>query len=119
MRENDMIISAGWTDPMTGEAAVRRIITDEDVSAAADEYLAVPAAIPSAFRKIERNLLEDRYAHVVIVGSRIPENIEDITNGCQVTVLMYGGTHSFTDKNLTVAGFGQKTAATDIAVIEL
>ena len=119
MRESDMIISAGWTDPMTGEAAVRRIITDEDASAAADEYLAVPAAIPSAFRKIERNILEDRFAHVVIVGSRIPENIEDITNGCQVTVLMYGGAHSFTDKNLTVAGFGAKTCATDIAGIEL
>ena len=119
MRENDMIISAGWTDPMTGEAAVRRIITDEDVSAAADEYLAVPAAMPSAFRKIERDLIEDRYAHVIIVGSRIPENIEDITNGCQVTVLMYGGGQSFTDKNLTVAGFSADTAAADIAGVEL
>jgi len=119
MREDDMIISAGWTDPFTGEAAVRRIITDEDASAAADEYLAVPSVTPSAFRKIERNLIEDRYAHVIIVGSRIPANIEDITNGCQVTVLMYGGTHSFTDKNLNVAGFGAKTAATDIAGMEL
>ena len=119
MREDDMIISAGWTDPQTGDAAVRRIITDEDASAAADEYLAVPAAMPSAFRKIERNLIEDRYAHVIIVGSRIPANIEDITNGCQVTILMYGGAHSFTDKNLNVAGFGAKTAATDIAGLEL
>lgn len=119
MREDDMIISAGWTDPQTGDAAVRRIITDEDASAAADEYLAVPASLPSAFRKIERNLIEDRYAHVIIVGSRIPANIEDITNGCQVTVLMYGGTHSFTDKNLNVAGFGAKTAAEDIAGMEL
>ena len=119
MREDDMIISAGWTDPQTGDAAVRRIITDEDASAAADEYLAVPAAMPSAFQKIARNLIEDRYAHVIIVGSRIPANIEDITNGCQVTVLMYGGSHSFTDKNLNVAGFGAKTAATDIAGLEL
>ena len=119
MRENDMILSAGWTDPVTGEAAVRRIITDDDVSAAADEYLAVPASVPSAFRKIKRDLIEDRYAHVVIVGSRIPDNIEDITNGCQVTVLMYGGAHSFTDKNLTVAGFEAKTCAADLAGIEL
>ena len=119
MREDDMIISAGWTDPQTGDAAVRRIITDEDASAAADEYLAVPASKPSAFRKIERNLIEDRYAHVIIVGSRIPANIEDITNGCQVTVLLYGGTHSFTDKNLNVAGFGAETAAADIAGVEL
>lgn len=119
MREDDMIISAGWTDPATGDAAVRRIITDEDASAAADEYLAVLAAMPSAFQKIARNLIEDRYAHVIIVGSRIPANIEDITNGCQVTVLMYGGSHSFTDKNLNVAGFGAKTAATDIAGLEL
>ena len=101
MREDDMIIS------------------DEDASAAADEYLAVPAAMPSAFQKIARNLIEDRYAHVIIVGSRIPANIEDITNGCQVTVLMYGGSHSFTDKNLNVAGFGAKTVATDIAGLEL
>ena len=119
MRENDMILSAGWTDPLTGEAAIRRIITDEDASLAADEYLAVPATIPSAFRKIERNLIEDRYAHVVIVGSRIPANIEDITNGCQVTVLMYGGAHSFTDKNLTVACFEAATCASDIAGVEV
>ena len=119
MREDDMIISAGWTDPQTGDAAVHRIITDEDASAAADEYLSVPAAMPSAFQKIARNLIEDRYAHVIIVGSRIPANIEDITNGCQVTILMYGGSHSFTDKNLTVAGFGAKTAAADIAGLEL
>ena len=119
MREEEMVLSAGWTDPMTGEAAVRRILTDEDAAAAADEYLAVPASIPSAFQKISRNIIEDRYAHVIIVGSRIPGNIEDITNGCQVTVLMYGGAHSFTDKNLAVAGFSAKTAATDIAGIEL
>ena len=119
MRENDMILSAGWTDPATGEAAVRRIITDDDAALAADEYLAVPASTPSAFRKIERNLIEDRYAHVVIVGSRIPANIEDITNGCQVTILMYGGSHSFTDKNLTVAGFSADTCASDIAGVEV
>ena len=55
----------------------------------------------------------------MIVGSRIPANIEDITNGCQVTILMYGGSHSFTDKNLTVAGFSADTCASDIAGVEV
>ena len=39
--------------------------------------------------------------------------------GGWAAVLMYGGTHSFTDKNLSVAGFGAKTAASDIAGMEL
>ena len=77
---------------------IRRIENEIDEEAAADEYLAVPASAPSAFRKIERDITENRYAHVVIVGSRIPDEIENITNGCEATDLMYGSKEYFTDK---------------------
>ena len=119
LRLNDFVFSAAWTDPNTGEAVIRRIENEEDEAAAADEYLAVPASAPSAFRRIERDVIESRFAHVVIVGSRIPEEIGDITNGCEVTVLMYGTKESFTDKNLTVIGFEAGSYATDIAGVEV
>ena len=119
LRMNDFIFSIAWTDPSTGEAVIRRIENEEDETAAANEYLAVPASAPSAFRRIDRNVIESRFAHVVIVGSRIPEEIDDITNGCEVTVLMYGSGESFTDKNLTVIGFGAGSYAADVAGLEV
>ena len=119
LRQNDFVFSVAWTDPDTGEAVIRRIENEEDEASAADEYLAVPASAPSAFRRIERDITENRYAHVVIVGSRIPEEIGNITNGCEVTVLMYGTRDSFTDKNLTVIGFEAGTYRTDVAGVEI
>lgn len=119
LRLNDFIFSIAWTDPLTGEAVIRRIENEEDETSAADEYLAVPSSSPSAFRKIERDVIENRFAHVVVVGSRIPEEIDDITNGCEVTVLMYGSKGSFTDKNLTVIGFDSGSYATDVAGLEV
>ena len=75
--------------------------------------------MPSAFKSIGRDIVEGRYAHVMIVGSRIPENIEDLTNGCQATVLRYGDRGGFTEKNLTVIGFEASTYASDTAGIEV
>jgi len=119
LRQNDFIFSIAWTDPEKGEAVIRRIENEIDEEAAADEYLAVPASAPSAFRKIERDITENRYAHVVIVGSRIPEEIENITNGCEATVLMYGSKEYFTDKNLTVIGFEADSFMSDVAGVEI
>lgn len=114
----DMSVRASWTDPMTGLAVVRRITDNIEFHAAADEFLAVPATIPSAFRSIEKDIADSRYAHVVIVGTRVPDNIDNITNGCQATVLTYGGS-SFSDRNLTVIGFERASYMTDTAGIEL
>ena len=116
---SDMIFSISWTDPVTGEAVIRRIESQEEAASAADEYLAVPAFVPSAFRRISRDIIESRFAHVIIVGSKIPEDIENITNGCQVTVLMYGTRESFSDKNLTVIGFDAGSYQTDASGIEV
>jgi len=117
--QHDFVFSAAWTDPEKGEAVIRRIENEDDEASAADEYLAVPASAPSAFRRIERDITENRYAHVVIVGSRIPEEIDNITNGCEATVLMYGSREYFTDKNLTVIGFEAGSYAGDVAGLEV
>lgn len=119
LRMNETLCYAAWTDPETGGAAIRRIADDSDAAAAAEEYLAVPARMPSAFKTINRDIIESRFAHVVIVGSRIPENIEDLTNGCQATVLRYGDRGGFSEKNLTVIGFEASTYVSDTAGIEV
>lgn len=119
LRLHGFVFSVAWTDPERGEAVIRRIENEEDETSAADEYLAVPASAPSAFRRIERDITENRYAHVVIVGSRIPEEIENITNGCDATILMYGSRECFTDKNLTVIGFEAGSFAGDVAGLEV
>ena len=112
-------LSIGWTDPETGKAVIRRINNKEDITLAADEFLAVPAAMHSAFSHIERDISESRYAHIIFVGSMIPEGIEAIANGCLVTVLLCGETGTYTESNVTITGFEPRTAREDLAGIEV
>ena len=112
-------ISIGWTDPETGRAVIRRIHEEAELTEAADEFLAVPASMHSAFSRIERDIAESRYAHIVIVGSAVPDGIEAIANGCQVTILLCGEAGTYTENNVTITGFEPKTCKEDLAGIEV
>lgn len=118
--KREIICYAGWTDPETGGFVIRRISDELEATAAADEYMAVPAAMPGAFGGISgRGLVNERFARVVIVGSQIPSNIDAIANGCGVTVLRFGEQGSFTEGSLTVVGFEAATYISDTAGIEI
>lgn len=119
LRLNATGLSIAWTDPETERAVIRKINDDADLEKAADEYLAMPASIHSAFGRIDRDIAESRYAHIVVVSSRIPEGIDAIANGCQVTILMYGVTGAVTENNVTTIGFEAKTYKEDLAGIEI
>lgn len=119
IRHDSSGLSIGWTDPETGRAVIRKITEKTDITAAADEYLAMPAAMHSAFERIERDIAESRYAHIVFVGSMIPDGIEDIANGCQVTVLLYGDAGAVTENNVTTVGFDADSYKSDLAGIEI
>ncbi len=119
IRQYSSGLSIGWTDPDTGRAVIRKIKEKNDITAAADEYLAMPAAMHSAFERIERDIAESRYAHIVFVGSMIPDGIEAIANGCQVTVLLYGDTGAVTENNVTTVGFDADSYKSDLAGIEI
>lgn len=119
LRMRGITCYAGWTDPETGKAVIRRVADDNEEAAAADEYLAVPVSIPSAFARIDRGMADDRYAHVVIVSSRIPDNIDVLGNGCNVTILKYGDWGSFTEGSMTVVGFCADSYINDTAGIEI
>ena len=116
---NDITCYTGWTDPDTGRAVIRRVADESEAAAAADEYLAVPAYMPSAFARISRDIADARYAHVVIVSSHIPGNIDILANGCNVTILKYGDGGSFTEGSLTVVGFQAETYKSDTAGMEI
>ena len=119
IRRDSSGLSIGWTDPVTGRAVIRKIIEEGDLTAAADEYLAMPASMHSAFERIDRDIAESRYAHIIVVGSMVPDGIEAIANGCQVTVLLYGETGSSTENNVTVVGFDSGSYRSDLAGIEI
>ena len=116
---NDITCYTGWTDPDTGRAVIRRVADESEAAAAADEYLSVPAYMPSAFARISRDIADARYAHVVIVSSHIPGNIDILANGCNVTILKYGDGGSFTEGSLTVVGFQAETYKSDTAGMEI
>lgn len=120
LSDSMMPFTAGWTDPATGLPVFRKVMNDHDLAAASDEYLAIPAVTQSAFEKIEREIIDSRFAHLIIVGSRIPDGLNSITNGCQVTILMYGTDMSGkTDEGATFIGFDEQTYKTELAGIEV
>ena len=119
LRLSDIVFNAGWTDPATGEVVVHRIVTEEDYRRAVEGFLAVPAAAPSAFGKIESSMIDSRYARVIIVGPRVPEDIENITNGCEATVLMYGASGVHADAGVSVLCFDSYTFRDDLSTVEL
>jgi hypothetical protein len=49
----------------------------------------------------------------------VPDGIEAIANGCQVTVLLYGETGSSTENNVTFVGFDSGSYKSDLAGIEI
>ena len=116
---NSSGLSIAWTDAESGKAVIKKISEETDLIEAADEFLAVPAVTQSAFSKIERDVAESRYAHVVIVGSSIPAGIDAIANGCQVTVLLIGENGSATENNVTIVGFDSDSYTADLAGIEI
>ena len=112
--------TAGWTRPDTGEPVFRRIRDELSYLDASEEYLAVPAITQSAFERIERGIIDSRFAHLIMVGSQIPYGIDSITNGCQVTLLMYGVEgYSKTDAGTAIIGFDESTYMNELAQLEV
>ena len=119
LRVDSTSLTIAWTDALTGKAVFRKINDEDELKAAADEYLATPASMQGAFSSINRDLAEARYAHVVIVGGKVPAGIESIANGCSVSVLLFGAPGNVTENNVQVVGFGPKTYREDLAGIEV
>ena len=116
---SDLAFNAGWTDPVSGKVEIRRVVTEEDYQQAVESFLAVPAAVPSAFSKMESSISENRYARVIIVGPRVPNDIENLTNGCEATILMYGGSNVHEGAGISVLGFDAYTYRSNLSTVEL
>ena len=119
LRLSDIAFNVGWTDPVTDKVVIYRIVTEDDYNAAVDNFLAVPASTPSAFSKMETDISESRYARVIIVGPRVPADIENLTNGCEATVLMYGGSSGHGGTGVTVLGFDSYSYKEGLSLVEL
>ena len=110
----------GWTEPVSGEPVFRKIYTEEDLISAADEYLAVPATTQSAFEVIERGVIDSRFAHLIMAGSQIPAGLETITNGCQVTLLLYGAaSEGRMDSGAAIIRIDEHSYRSELADIEV
>lgn len=119
LRLSDIAFNVGWTDPATDKVVIYRIVTEEDFNAAVDNFLAVPASTPSAFSKMGSDISDSRYARVIIVGPRVPADIENLTNGCEATVLMYGGSSGNAGTGITVLGFDSYSYKESLSLVEL
>lgn len=115
-----MEFSAGWIDPDVTRPVIRRIRTEEDFVAAAGEFLAVPAMYQPAVDLLERSLPDSRFAHLIIAGSQIPDDLDAFANGGQVTLLLCGAESSMSvGEGASIIGFGEDTFEYDLAEIEV
>lgn len=118
--DDGMSFTTGWTNPETGEPVFRNIRTEEDLLNASEEYLAVPATTRSAFERIERGIIDSRFAHLIIAGSQIPSGIDSISNGCQVTLLMFGAPGGGrSESGASIVGFDEKNYREEVTQIEV
>jgi hypothetical protein len=118
--DNDIEFSVGWTDPETSGAVIRQITCEQELLEAADKFFAVPAMYQSAIDTMETELPESRYAHIIVIGSRVPDSIDSMTNGSQVTLLLCG-TESIMSASdgANIIGFNDFSYETDLAEIEV
>ena len=119
LRLSEIAFNVGWTDPATDKVVIYHVVTEDDYNNAIDSFLAVPVSAPSAFSKIESDISENRYARVIIVGPRIPADIENLTNGCEATVLMYGGGSGLSSTGVSVLGFDSYSYKESLSMVEL
>jgi hypothetical protein len=67
-----------------------------------------------------RELPEKRFAHIIMAGSQIPDDINTLANGGQVTLLLCGGESSMTaSEGAEIIGFGEDSFEDDLAEIEV
>lgn len=115
LRQDHVSLTIAWSDALTGRAVIKKINDEEDLKTAADEYLAAPASAQGAFANIDRDLADEKYPHIIIVGGKIPTGLEAIANGSNVTVLLNGSSGSATENNVKLIGFENKTFVEDLA----
>jgi hypothetical protein len=117
---NDITFSAAWTDPETYRPVICQITNEQELLAAADQFLAVPAMYQSTIDVMEMELPESRYAHIIMIGSRIPYSVDSITNGSQVSLLLCGTENiMYASDGANIIGFNDFSYETDLAEIEV
>jgi uncharacterized protein (DUF58 family) len=116
-----MEFSAGWIDPETSKPVIVKIMTEADFAAAAGRFLAVPQMYQdSAVDILGRELPDSRFAHLIIAGSQIADDLDILANGGQVTLLLCGGESSMTaSEGAEIIGFGEDSFENDLAEIEV
>ena len=113
--------SAGWIDPDRSRPVISKILSEEDFIAATSRFLAVPKMYQnSAVDLLGRELPDSRYAHIIIAGSQIPDDLDLLANGGQVTLLLCGGESSVAiGEGGNIIGFGEDSFEDDLAEIEV
>lgn len=115
-----MDFSAGWFDAEKGYLAIQKITSEEDITAAADQYMAVPPTQESVLNSIERGETDRRFAHLIMAGYEIPSGTDLISNGCKITLLLCGHSYSETmEGGISIIGFDEYSYSSQLAGLEV
>ncbi len=109
--------NAGWNDK-DGQPVQRKIRTSAQIIEAADSFLAAPPGSGSLLSQIEQARTDSRFSHLVITGSRIPDGIDAIAGGAQVTLLLCGWDNA-AGEGMNIIGFHKDNYRQELAGIEI
>ena len=110
-------ISACWIDPEKGGAIIRKLSTEQQAEQMAEEYLACPAA--GMQDMLLTFLADSRYAHIVIVGSDVPDGISALAYGSMITALVCGQARRGGADGIAVIGFDETGFEKTLSAIDI
>jgi hypothetical protein len=117
LKDDDIDFSVCFNDE-NEELIWRKISSDEDIRAVSDEYLRIPARREASCDFFGIINAETRFAHLIFIGTQVPEAILAISSGCRVTAIIAGGGDG-SEGMVQVIGFDEKSYKTELAGMEV
>ncbi len=96
----------------------RKITSEEDISAACEEFLRVPAKREPSCDFFGIMNARARFAHLIFIGTQVPDAVLSISSGCRVTALIAGGGDR-SEGMVQMIGFDEKSYKTELAGMEV
>lgn len=118
MAENGTVHDAAWQNPRTGEPEIQTVSTPEDFARMLSSLLELPPEETGGAGSGFAHGI-DGYAHVVVVGGRIPAGLPELVDRGRVSALILGGPEEMRPDGVRVYPFTPADYPRQLANLEV
>ena len=112
--------SVGWSGEGGEEFVTRKVESEDDLEEIITEVLSLPPAVESVTDRMINANMQNRMAHLIYIGARAPEGLDELLKGCKVTALVYGiNGSSVTQDGVSTIGFDEYSYKNLLAEMEV